>query len=336
MIHSAHANTRRPGWHIGLHLITVTLAGVLALIGCRQKPSPAQPDANETGTDQTAPETGTVVATINDQVITHEDVSTLVTEKMTPLQQNPGGIPQEQFDEFLRQREKEFTQEVTDTLIVEALLTAEVQRQGIAVTDEEISQRLQTSPPRADQNPAAYRKRMERDIAFRKLFETCYAGKISVSEAEARTYYQARPTRFNSPEQVRARHIQVAASQQALAESLLAQLKEGADFAILAKNHSQDENSADQGGDVGLFARQDMEKPFADAAFALQVNDLSGIVKTSYGLHLIQVTEHQPAVKRSFNDARDDIVTILTEQKKRVARQAYVQSLRKQADIAYN
>ncbi len=102
MIHLARQNTRRPGWQLRLSLSAVALAGILALTGCRQKPSDSPSDANETPTGQATPETGAVVATINDRVITHQEVSTRVTEKMAPLQQNPGGIPQEQFAEFLR------------------------------------------------------------------------------------------------------------------------------------------------------------------------------------------------------------------------------------------
>jgi parvulin-like peptidyl-prolyl isomerase len=336
MICTAHKNIRPPVWPLLLRCTVLTLAASLVLSGCRQKSSSTRPDANDINTPQTPTETNTVIATINNQVITHQDVRSLVAEKMAPLQQNPSGVAQAQYAEYLRQREKEFTQEVTDILIVEALLTEEVKRQGITVTDEEIERRLQNAPPDANQDPVTYRKRIERDIAFRKLFAACYEGKIAVTEADARAYFQARPTKFNTPAQVRARHIQMEASQQALAENLLAQLKDGADFAALAKSHSQDESSAAQGGDVGLFQHKDMEKPFADAAFALQVGEISGIVKTSYGLHLIMVTERQDAVKRDFDDARDEIVAILTEQQKRSLRQAFIKSLRDKADIRYN
>jgi len=336
MICTAHTNSHSPGWQWHLRFTVLAITTSLILGGCRQKSTPTGPDANDIATPQTPTEANSIVATINDRVITLQDVNSLVTEKMAPLQQIPSGVAQAQYAEYLRQREKEFTQEVTDTLIVEALLTEEVKRQGITVTDEEIELRLQNAPPDANQDPVAYRKRIERDIAFRKLFATCYEGKIAVTEAEARAYFQARPTKFNQPAQVRARHIQLEAGQQALAESLLAQLKDGADFAALAKSQSLDESSAAQGGDVGLFQHKDMEKPFADAAFALQVGEISGIVKTSYGLHLIMVTERQEAVKRDFDEARDEIVTILTEQQKRSLRQAFVKTLREKADIRYN
>jgi foldase protein PrsA len=92
-----------------------------------------------------------------------------------------------------------------------------------------------------------------------------------------------------SQEQVHARHILVDSQEQA--DAVLAQLQSGADFADLARQVSTDPGSKDKGGDLGWFGRGVMDKPFEEAAFALQAGQLSDVVHGSYGYHIIQVLE---------------------------------------------
>ena len=119
------------------------------------------------------------------------------------------------------------------------------------------------------------------------------------------------------------------------AQDILSQLKNGADFATLAQEHSTEKRSADKGGDLGLFEAWEMEKPFSKAAFALQVDQISDIVNTSVGLHIIKVTEIHPAQSKTFNEVKSDIVAHLTERKKLAIRKKYVRTLRKAAKIEY-
>lgn len=129
---------------------------------------------------------------------------------------------------------------------------------------------------------------------------------------QARTIYTAKPERFKAPEQAQARHILIAGTtpeSKAQAEAILAQLKGGADFAKLAQEHSADKGSAARGGDLGLFAKGRMVPEFEAAAFALQKKgDLSPVVQTQFGYHVIQLEEKRPAGLRPFDEVKDELV----------------------------
>ena len=128
----------------------------------------------------------------------------------------------------------------------------------------------------------------------------------------AQTIYRAKPERFKRPEQVQARHILIkgdAPDARAQADKLLADLKGGADFAQLAKEHSADKSNADKGGDLGFFSKGRMVPEFEEAAFALQKKgDLSDVVQTQFGYHLIQLEGRRPESIRPFEEVREDLM----------------------------
>ena len=128
----------------------------------------------------------------------------------------------------------------------------------------------------------------------------------------AQTIYRAKPDRFKRPEQVQARHILIKSDTpeaRAQAEKLLADLKGGADFAQLAKEHSADKSNALKGGDLGFFGKGRMVPEFEEAAFALQKKgDLSEVVQTQFGYHLIQLEDRRPESIRPFEEVRDALL----------------------------
>ena len=130
-------------------------------------------------------------------------------------------------------------------------------------------------------------------------------------EAKARTLYRAKPDRFKGEEQVRARHILIAGTNsesKAEAEKLLKDLKGGADFAKLAEEKSADKGSAAKGGDVGFFAKGRMVPQFEQAAFGLKnKNDLSDVVESQFGYHIIQLLDRKPAGIRPFEEVKDEL-----------------------------
>ena len=97
------------------------------------------------------------------------------------------------------------------------------------------------------------------------------------------------------------------AAVRARAEALLKQAKSGADFAALAKKNSEDEGSAAQGGDLDYFGRGRMAKEFEDAAFSLAPGQISDVVKSPFGFHIIKVTDRKPETKRALEEARPQI-----------------------------
>ncbi|HEX5068316.1 MAG TPA: peptidylprolyl isomerase [Myxococcota bacterium] len=154
---------------------------------------------------------------------------------------------------------------------------------------------------------------------------------------ELHKLYEERSGLYNVPEKIRARHILFAvpagsddasvAKIQSEADEALAKLRGGADFAELAKARSDDPGSKSNGGDLGLFGRGQMVPAFDEAAFALQeTGQLSGVVRTDYGFHIIRLEERQAAVTRSYDEVSAELARDLLTQEARKAR------ARKQAD----
>ncbi len=164
--------------------------------------------------------------------------------------------------------------------------------------------------------------------------------KVNPAGKEIADFYKRNlKTLFSYPQRVRARHILVAAAPdasakarqdaKARAEKILDQLKHGADFAKLAAQDSDDPGTRDRGGDLGFFERGQMIKPFEDAAFSLKPGQLSPVIETRFGYHIIQVEEVKPAHTDTLEQARPRIVQLLKE---RAGKNAAVQAQR--ADLA--
>lgn len=147
---------------------------------------------------------------------------------------------------------------------------------------------------------------------------------VQVSEEEARQYYDGHRDEFRREEQVRARHILVRVEEDAgdaakaeargRAEEALARIKAGADFAAVAAETSED-SSAARGGDLGLFRRGLMVPEFEAAAFALEPGEVSDLVETQFGFHIIKVEEKIPAGTPPFDEVRPQIEGKLRSQK---------------------
>jgi peptidyl-prolyl cis-trans isomerase C len=154
----------------------------------------------------------------------------------------------------------------------------------------------------------------------------------AVLERLAQTEYRAKPEAFNTPEQVRARHILIDAKS-CDAEKRIAGLLEqarapGADFAALAREHSQDPGSAPRGGDLGFFGRGRMAKAFEAAAFAMkEPGELTGVVKTEFGYHIIRLEERKPAGRQTFEQVREDLMRDIAARELRARRTAVVEAI---------
>lgn len=177
-----------------------------------------------------------------------------------------------------------------------------------------------------DKNTKEFELPEQVKVAYVKFAAGNLAAKIEVSPADAQAYYKEHGKEFGAPEQRQAAHIlinvdpQTSAAEQdaakAKAEQLLAKVKQApASFADLAKQNSQDLGSAANGGDVGFFGQEQMMKPFAEATFALKIGEVSGLVKSDSGYHIIKLLAIKPAQIPAFDNVRDQIVAKLREQK---------------------
>jgi peptidyl-prolyl cis-trans isomerase D len=149
------------------------------------------------------------------------------------------------------------------------------------------------------------------------------AESIQISDTQVLSYYNSHKDQFRTKERVKARHILVSILNKpaaevpklkAKAEDLLKQIKSGADFAKLAEQNSDDKTSAVKGGDLGWVTRGQMVPEFETATFALKTGEISNIVQTNYGFHIVQVQEKEDARLRPIEDVRNEIVTNLKSQ----------------------
>ncbi|MDO8414041.1 MAG: SurA N-terminal domain-containing protein [Gallionellaceae bacterium] len=163
-------------------------------------------------------------------------------------------------------------------------------------------------------------------VEYVTLSADAMQSQVSVDDAEISKYYEEHQNEFGTQEQRQAAHILISTSAQASdtdkqaakakAEQILQQLKQApAKFAELAKQYSQDTGSAANGGDLGLFGRGMMVKSFDDAAFKLKVGEISGVVQSDFGFHIIKVLAIKPAQIQSLAEARNGITQRLKLQK---------------------
>ena len=153
----------------------------------------------------------------------------------------------------------------------------------------------------------------KRKIRYLLIDVEARRAKVAVPPADVERAYNNNSEQYTTPEQVRASHILLKtegkddAAVKAKAEDLLKQAKAGSDFAELAKKHSEDEGSAKSGGDLDYFQRGKMVAEFDQAAFAMQPGQVSDLVKTQYGYHIIKLVDRKPATTRTLAEVRQQL-----------------------------
>jgi peptidyl-prolyl cis-trans isomerase D len=192
-------------------------------------------------------------------------------------------------------------------------LTAAKFRNNVTVTDADIAAHFEA-------HKAEYRIGEQRKIKYLLLDRDQARLKIAVPPSDIQRYYNDNITQYQTPEQVKASHIlfktegKDEAAVRKEAEGVLAQVKAGGDFAALAKKYSEDEGSKANGGDVDFFARGRMVPEFEQAAFAMEPGQVSDLVKSQFGFHIIKVTDKRPASTTPLDQVRNQIQETLTLQ----------------------
>lgn len=188
------------------------------------------------------------------------------------------------------------------------------------------------------ENQEKYREPERVRIQMVEFRPADFAKQVTPADDEIQEYYDDNLAQFQKPEEVHARHILFTVKPDAddaekatvrqQAEDVLAKARGGADFAALAKQYSHD-STADTGGDLGTFGRGVMTPPFEAAAFALEPGQISDIVETQFGLHIIKLEEKKPASTQTLEEARPTIVEAL---KNKHARQVALDAVEKAHD----
>lgn len=198
-----------------------------------------------------------------------------------------------------------------------------------------------------DENMAKFEKPEQARVAYVVLSQEKMVETAKVDDAAIKAWYQSNEARYKQPEQRQASHILIRLEKgaaeaevqaaRAKAEQVLAELKaKPTDFAKLAKQYSQDPGSAEKGGDLGFFGRGMMVKPFEDAVFSLKENQISGVVGSDFGFHVIKLTGVRPERGRSLDEVRGEIVGELKRQlgmkQYAEAAEAFVNTVYEQSD----
>jgi len=234
-------------------------------------------------------------------------------------------------------------------------LVQETKTKKIAVSDQEVAAQIdeikKQFPNEADFTKALAERKMtlallrneaRDEIAVRKLVEAEVGPQVSVSDQDIKTFYDQNPDQFQRPEGFKASHILIAVpngataeqkqAARAEAEGLLKQIRGGADFAALAKAHSKDSSSVN-GGDLGYFGKGQMVPPFEQAVEKLKVGEVSPVVETQFGFHIIKLTDKQPARAVPLAEVSQRIGQYLVMQQQSAKANEYVRALRARSKI---
>jgi peptidyl-prolyl cis-trans isomerase D len=235
----------------------------------------------------------------------------LILQQLGNSVQNSAIVPKTVIDRLFRLQESQRT-------VRTRLIDPKEFEAGISPTDEQLAKYY-------EDNAAAFQVPESVDIEYVVLDRNSLAAAADPSDAQLKAFYEQNKAQFSEPEQRRASHILVSAAADAneatkaaarqKAGSLLADLKAAPEkFAEIAKTNSDDTGSAEQGGDLGFFARDMMVKPFSDAAFAMKEGDISDLVQSEYGFHIIKVTGSKGSGEKPLEEVKPQLQALYRQQ----------------------
>jgi peptidyl-prolyl cis-trans isomerase D len=185
-------------------------------------------------------------------------------------------------------------------------ITPDAFRSQVTVSDADLAAHF-------EKNKETYRIGEKRKIKYALVDVEKVREQVKVPDTELEAFYKQNISQYQSAEEVRASHILLKtegkdeAQVRARAEEALKRVKAGEDFAALAKEYSEDESNSGNGGDLGYFARGAMVPEFEQVAYAMKAGEISDLVKTSFGFHIIKVIDHKQATTRPLSDVRPEI-----------------------------
>ncbi len=296
----------------------------------------------------------TAAATVNGTKITEGQIAKILNARMEQL---AGRIPPNMKEQYTQQMRKR----IMEQLVIEEILAQKEREKNISVSPSELEEQI--SKHLAQQNLTIdefksllkaygttysdYEENMLKKLMFEKLMEGEFVGKIiPPTDEQIKAFYNENIQTFSEPEKVHTRHIlimpakdsndpnQAKAQARAKAQELLKQLKEGADFNDLATKNSQCPSAKD-GGDLGEAPKGSFVPEFEKAAYALKPDQISDVVETQFGFHIIQLVKHIDANTTSFEDAKAQIIENLTDKQKNEVVISYIKQIKAESDIQF-
>ncbi|KZB92310.1 foldase [Bacillus sp. VT 712] len=230
--------------------------------------------------------------------------------------------------------------DVLDSMIEQKVINKEAEKKSVTISEKELDKELDaliTSYGGEDTfnqaleangiKESEVKKDLETNLKAKKLVEDT----IDISEDEMKSYFDENKDSFDQPEQVKASHILV--KDEKTANEVKKNLSDGEKFAELAKEYSTDTASKEDGGDLGYFSKEDMVQEFSDAAFDLNVNEISEPVKTEYGYHVIKVIDKKAAQDANYENSKEEIKQLLLENKFQSEYPTWLEETKKKYDI---
>jgi len=287
------------------------------------------------------------IAVVNGSVITQDDFD----QEMARFRQQFARRGQSLSDTQLQA----LKDKVIEGLINQELLYQESQNKHVNVAEGAINEQLeafkkrfqdeeqfQSALSKMNLSVAAIKAKIKRGLSIQHFIDQQFIQKTKVTPEEVKNYYDTHPAAFKQPELVHASHILIKVAPQAdetekaaarkRIEEIQQVLRDGADFALLARQFSQGP-SGPKGGDLGFFRRGQMVKPFEDAAFALSPGGVSDIVETQFGYHLIKTIEKKAETLIEYEKVKDNLRQYLLKKKVQGPVSDYVQGLKEKAKI---
>jgi parvulin-like peptidyl-prolyl isomerase len=294
----------------------------------------------------------TVAIRVNGEVITQNDIQKIADAMLQRYQAEAQGAPAP--DEIKAQALKG----AEENAITERLISLAVTKSGIVVSDEEVDTtitQIKTSVPAGIEFETALasqgmtledlKKNIKSDMAARQLFESKTEDVAEAAEADAQAFYDSNPQNFSTAENASASHILLTfeqgesdkgkAAKKTQIEAIRADIiAESTTFEDAAKAHSGCPSGA-EGGSLGQLEKGKVVPEFEAAIFSQDIDAVGEVVETSFGYHIIKVTDRQDASTTPFDEAKDQIINYLTQNAKSKAAETYIQSLRDGATIEY-
>ncbi len=279
-----------------------------------------------------------VVATVNGEEISQSTVDLIITKIVLPQfqSQNPGKeLPEEQ--------KNMIQQNIINQLVTQELILQAAAKSNLTADEAEVDKRFEAfkaqQPEAADEQ---MRQLISKDVLIYQTIQQNVVSKVAITDEEAQDYYNQHKDQFEESDQVKASHILLQVAPDAAQEEkdaakkkiqeILVMAKEGKDFAELAKEYSEGPSNAN-GGDLGFFPRGAMVKPFEDAAFALNEGDISDVVETQFGYHILKVTGKKDQQTVAFEDVKDQLKQGLLQQKTNAEVGKWVEEIKAKATI---
>ncbi len=284
-------------WDKYLLVVFVLAAIGLCFYGCSGKKATESVSKKASSVDKKD-----VIASVGDEVITKQEFEDEIQS-----------LPQA-YQAIAKQNRKEFL----NSLVNKKLLIAEAKKEN-----------LENSP-----EVKKYMEKAKDELMVQQLLKDKVLDKVKITDEAVKAYYDSNADQFKDPEKFKASHILL--KSEAEANAVLAELKAGADFGKVAKEKSEDPGSRDKEGDIGYFSKGDLVPEFEDAVSKMKVGDVSAVVKTALGYHIIKLTDKKESAKKDFKDVEQDIKNRLTVENQMKAYDGLIESLKKGQKIDIN